>query len=61
MPCYDGRDEIERKYQAAQAAKIEAVLCAVVTALGLEQVIENIDLAECGVGKLWIREWWAQH
>ena len=32
-----------------------------VTALGLKQVIENIDLTECGVGKFWIEDWWQQH
>jgi hypothetical protein len=36
MPYYNGRDEIEQKYQERLAAKVEAVLCAVVTALGLE-------------------------
>ena len=48
MPCCDGRDEIEQEYREKQAAKVEAVLCAVVTAFGLGQVIENIDLTECG-------------
>jgi len=47
MHCYNGRDEIERKYQDAKAAKVEAVLCAVVTAYGLEQVLGDIDLTEC--------------
>jgi hypothetical protein len=61
MPCYEGRDEIERKYQDAKAARVEVVFVAVVTAFGVERVIENVDLTECGVGKFWIREWWAQH
>ena len=47
MPCYDGRDEIEREYREDQAAKVEAVLCAVVTALGLE--LYHVNPAEYGV------------
>ena len=51
MPCYDGRDHVSDEYEKGKAAKVEAVLCSVVTAYGLEQVIENINLAECGVDK----------
>ena len=55
MPCYDARDE-ER-----QAAKVETVLCAVVTAFGFERVLDQINPAECGVTKQWIEGWWQQH
>lgn len=62
MPCYDGRDEHERLYRDRQAAaRVEAVLCAVVTAFALKNVLANINLAECGVTKEWIEDWWAQH
>ena len=61
MPCYDGRDEIERKYQDAKAAKLEALLCAEVIAYGPNVVLDDIDLTECGVAKDWIADWREQH
>jgi hypothetical protein len=36
VPCYGGRDEIKQKYQTKKAARVEAVLCAVVRAYGLD-------------------------
>jgi hypothetical protein len=45
-------------YRDEQAARVEAVPCAVVTAYGLEKMLDDIDidLDECGIGKYWITE-----
>jgi len=48
MPCYDASAEYDRKYRDAQAVKVEAVLCAVVTTFGLERVLGDIDLVTWG-------------
>jgi hypothetical protein len=61
MPCYDASAEYERRYRDAKAAELEALLCAVFTTLGLERVLDDIDLTDCGVAKQWIADWWEQH
>jgi hypothetical protein len=50
-----------RWYEKKQAARVEAALCAVVRAYGLEKVLADIDLAPCRITKQWIEDWWQQH
>jgi hypothetical protein len=61
MPCYDGRDEIERKCRDKKTARVEAVLGAVVSSFGLDRVLYHVNPAECRVTKQWIEDWWQKH
>jgi hypothetical protein len=36
-------------------------LFAIFTAFDLDHLLDQIDLAECAVGKQCIKEWWLQH
>lgn len=60
MPCYDGCREDERQDRET-ARKVEATLCAVITAFGGRRVFHEIDFAECGVTMEWLDRWWVEH
>jgi len=59
MPCYDGHREDER-IDRETAAKVEAVLCAMIGTFGFEN-LDVIDWNECGVSQEWVEGWWREH
>jgi hypothetical protein len=60
MPCYDGCREDDRRDRET-AKKVEAILCGVINAFGLDSVLSRLDFYECGVGRGWIIGWWKEH
>ena len=68
MPCYDPRDDIDRKTHADAARKlptVEAMLCAVLTVLqsldGDDPHQWDIDWEEAGVDVDELAQWWKDH
>jgi hypothetical protein len=60
MPCYDGSRE-DARIDRETAKKVEAALCAVITAFGGRRVFHEIDFTECGVTMEWLDRWWEDH
>ena len=60
MPCYDGSRE-DARIDRETARKVEAALCAVITAFGGRRVFNEIDFTECGVTMEWLDRWWEEH
>lgn len=63
MPCFDGREN-ERIVEPADyqhLKRLEAVLCAVVRARGIQAVLDSTVFEECGVSKDYVSKWWARH
>lgn len=75
MPCYDERSspsyiyDNELKPIQKKLAKVEAMLCGVLTVLEgfdagngkLSNVLQNIDYKEMGVTRTQVEQWWTNH
>ena len=64
MPCYDPRDRSEADDARNDLAKVEAMLCAVLTRAasmgGLHSAL-GINERESGISQDELLEWWAEH
>lgn len=66
MPCYDPRDSgchteyVDRKHNGLTGAKLEAILCGVLTTHG-EGLLDTLDYKQIGVSEKQVRSWWKLH
>ncbi len=64
MPCFDGLPSLaeERADRAEhKTTKLEAMLCGVVRAFGVEHVSSMVNWKETGVTKEEFEAWWKDH
>jgi hypothetical protein len=63
MPCYDGREDEDRKERVRQLMKVEATLCGIFSALIKRDInpFDVIDWSEVGVSRREAEEWWQHH
>jgi hypothetical protein len=61
MPCYTGPiTEEERKINGMLPEQHAAVLCGIISAVGIE-ILDRVDWKEVGVSKELVLRWWALH
>lgn len=61
MPCTDGGVPYPPTREEIIAAKMPAVLCGLVSKLGVDAVVDAVDWVEAGVTPAEFVEWWTVH
>lgn len=61
MPCSDGGVPYPPSREEVLNSRMPAVLCGLVSVIGLDAVLATVDWKEAGVSQGEFREWWAMH
>jgi predicted acyl esterase len=61
MPCFDGGVPYPPSREEVLTAKMPAVLCGIVTYMGIDVLVEMVNWQEAGVTPAEFREWWRLH
>lgn len=61
MPCFDGSAPYPPSREEVLDDKMPAVLCSLVSRVGIDQIIALVDWKEAGVTQAEFQEWWVLH